>query len=151
MVTMRPERTDAAPGSPNGQRGLGSLLRELADGGGALVRREVQLARLEVMDLVGAVGRGTMWVGLGGTLLLLGLLATLTGLILLGGDQWLRDHVWLSALIAMVVALAAAAWLARRGLAMLSAERLAPDQTVATLKEDKEWLKRRLTSGATSS
>ena len=40
---------------------------------------------------------------------------------------------------------------ARRGLSLLSPSALAPDQTVETLKEDKEWLKRRMTSGATSS
>ena len=33
----------------------------------------------------------------------------------------------------------------------LSPRELMPDETVATLKEDKEWLKRQLTSGATSS
>ena len=140
------------PDAPvNEQRGLGSLLRELADGGAALVRREVALARLELTEMAGAVGRGTAWVATGGVLLLLGTLAFLTGLILLGGDQWLRDHIWLSALIAMVIALAVAAVLARRGLALLHPAHLAPDQTVATLKDDKEWLKRQLTSGATSS
>ena len=136
---------------PDGQRGLGALLRELANGGAALVRQEVQLARLETTELASAVGRGTAWVGVGGVLLLLGTLAFCTGLILLAGDQWLRDHVWLAALLVAVIALVAAGVLARRGLALLSPANLAPDQTVATLKEDKEWLKRQLTSGATSS
>jgi hypothetical protein len=36
-------------------------------------------------------------------------------------------------------------------MSMVSPASLAPDQTVETLKEDKEWLKRRMTSGATSS
>ncbi|NUP56800.1 MAG: phage holin family protein, partial [Gemmatimonadaceae bacterium] len=44
-----------------------------------------------------------------------------------------------------------AAWLAKRGRSMLSPAALAPHETVATLKEDKEWLKHPLTSGATSS
>jgi hypothetical protein len=38
-----------------------------------------------------------------------------------------------------------------RGRAALAPDRLMPDQTAQTLKEDKEWLKRQLTSGATSS
>jgi len=141
----------SSPASLDNQRGLGALLRELADGGATLVRREIALARLEFTGLASAAGKGTVWVGAGGVLLLLGTLAVATGLILLGGDQWLRDHVWLAALLVALVALAAAAWLARRGLALLHPANLAPDQTVATLKEDKEWLKRRLTSGATSS
>ena len=45
----------------------------------------------------------------------------------------------------MVIAGAVAAWYAKRGLALLSPKQLAPDQTVATLKEDKEWLKQQLT------
>lgn len=130
---------------------LGALLRELAEGSGALIRNEARLARLEVADALRAVGKGTGFVTGGGVLVLLGALSLLTGLILLGGDQWLRDRYWLAALIVFVLAGAIAAWFARRGTALLSPKELAPDQTVATLKEDKEWLKRQLTSGATSS
>ena len=136
----------------NGHRpGLRSLFRELADGGATLVRQEIRLARVETADLLRTLGVGTAWTGAGGVLLLVGALATLTGIILLGGDQWLRDRVWLAALVVAVLATVAAALLARRGLALVNPHTLAPDQTVATLKEDKEWLKRRLTSGATSS
>jgi hypothetical protein len=135
----------------NGHRpGLRSLLRELADGGATLVRQEIRLARVETADLLRTLGTGTAWAGAGGVLLLVGALATLTGIILLGGDQWLRDRFWLAALVVAVLAAVAAALLARRGLALVNPHTLAPDQTVATLKEDKEWLKRRLTSGATS-
>jgi len=38
----------------------------------------------------------------------------------------------------------------KRGQAALSPANLAPDKTVASLKEDKEWLRQRLTSGGTS-
>ena len=136
----------------NGQRpGLRSLLRELADGGATLVRQEIRLARVETTELLRTLGTGTAWAGAGGVLLLIGALATLTGIILLGGDQWLRDRFWLAALVVAILAAVAAVLLARRGLALVNPHTLAPDQTVATLKEDKEWLKRRLTSGATSS
>jgi hypothetical protein len=66
------------------------------------------------------------------------------------GDQWLRDHYWLAAVIVTAITAAVAYWLAKRGMALLSPSKLAPDQTVATLKEDKEWLRQQLTSGATS-
>lgn len=143
MATGRPEL--------DGQRGLGDLLRELADGGAALVRQEVRLAKLEATEVASSIGRGTAWVGMGGVFLLIGTLAFLTGLLMLAGDQWLRDQIWLAALIMTVIAGGVAAWLARRGLSYLSPANLVPDQTVETLKEDKEWLKRQLTSGATSS
>ncbi len=142
---------DAGGVDTDGRRGIGELLRELADGGSTLVRHEIRLARLEAGELARAVGKGTGFVGAGGVLLLLGALAFLTGLMMLAGDQWLRDHVWLAALVVMLVAGGLAVWLARRGMRLLAPERLAPDQTVESLREDREWLKRQLTSDATSS
>lgn len=137
--------TAGRPESDGRSKGVGELLRELADGGAALVRHEVRLARLEAGELGRAMGKGTGWVGAGGVLLLLGALAFVTGLMMLAGDQWLRDHVWLAALVVMIVAGGLAAWLARRGLRLLAPERLAPEQTVESLREDREWLRRQLT------
>ena len=128
------------------QRGLGTLLRALAEGSADLVRGEARLARLEIGTAAGAAGRGTAFVALGGVLLLLGALAAFTGMILLVGDQWLpSDLYWLAALIVALIAGGLAAWLALRGRRALSPSALAPHETVATLKEDTEWLKQRLT------
>ena len=131
-------------------RGIGGLLRDLADGGAALLRQEIRLARTEIAAIVEAVGMGTALTASGAVLALLGAFALFTGIILLAGDQWLRDRYWLAALIVTAIAGGIAAWMARRGAAHLSPRRLLPDETVATLKEDKEWLKRQLKSGATS-
>jgi uncharacterized membrane protein YqjE len=136
----------------NGQsRSFGELLRELAEGSSSLVRQEARLARLELSVSLRGVTRSVALVVLGSVLLLLGALALLTGLILLGGDQWLRDRYWLAALVVFVLAGAIALVFASRGKALLSPRQLAPDQTVATLEENTEWLKRQLKSGATSS
>ena len=142
----------AVAAGTDARRGLGALLRDLAEGGAELVRGEVRLARIELGTAAGAAGKGTGFVAMGGVLLLLGTLATFTGFILLIGDQWLpRDLYWLAALLVALIAGGLAAWLALRGRDALSPSALAPHETVATLKEDKEWLKQRLTSGATSS
>ncbi len=136
----------------DGRRGLGVLLRDLAGGSADLVRAEVRLARTEVSEIALAAGRGTAFVAVGGVLLLLGALAALTGIVLLIGDQWLpRDLYWLAALLFAFISGGVAAWLAHRGRTMLSPAALAPHETVATLKEDTEWLKHPLRSGATSS
>ena len=128
------------------RRGLGTLLRALAEGSADLVRGEARLARLEIGTAASAAGRGTAFVAVGGVLLLLGVLAFFTGLILLVGDQWLpSDLYWLAALIVALIAGGLAAWLALRGRRALSPSALAPHETVATLKEDTEWLKQRLT------
>jgi putative superfamily III holin-X len=133
------------------RRGIGALLRDLAEGSSQLVRGEVRLARLELGAAAGAAGQGTAFTAIGGVLLLLGTLAFFTGLVLLIGDQWLpRDLYWLAALLFALITGGVAAWFAMRGRTLLSPAALAPNETVATLKEDKEWLKQRLTSGATS-
>ena len=136
----------------NGTRPLGALLRDLAEGSASLVRGEARLAKVEVGEMVSAAGKGTALVATGGVLALLGVLSVLAGIVLLIGDQWLpADLYWVAALIVLVIAGAVAAWFAKRGMTLLSPSRLPPTETMTTLKEDKEWLKQRLTSGATSS
>ena len=134
----------------DGRRGVGALLRDLAEGSAGLVRNEVKLARIELRGIISGVGLGTVMVASGGVFALLGTLALFTGIVLLGGDQWLHDRYWLAALFFTVIAFAVAFMFVRRGRAALSPANLAPDQTVASLKEDKEWLTQRLTSGGTS-
>jgi len=135
----------------DGRRSLGALLRELAEGSATLFRREIQLARMELTSAGAGIGKSTALMALGGVLLLLGGLSLLAALVLLVGDQWLpRDLYWVAALTVMVIAGAIALWFAKRGMALLSPSELGPDETMTTLKEDKEWLKQRLTSGATS-
>src|SRR5688572_25849370 len=88
----------------DGRRGISSLLRELGEGGSTLVRHELKLAKLEVSELAREVGTGTGMVAGGAVLALLGALALFTGVVLLVGDQWLRDRYWLGALLVTVLA-----------------------------------------------
>jgi uncharacterized membrane protein YqjE len=134
------------------RRSIGTLLRDLAEGSATLVREEVRLAKMEIAQAAAGIGKGTGFVAMGTVFLLLGMLSLLTGIVLLIGDQWLpKDLYWVAALVVLVITGAMAAWFVKRGMAQLSPSALAPNETVTTLKEDKEWLKQRLTSGATSS
>ncbi len=136
----------------DGRRSFGALLRDLAEGSTALVRNEIKLAHLELGGAAARIGKSTAFVATGAVFLLLGGLSLLTGFVLLVGDQWLpADLYWVAALIILAITGGIAAWLARQGLALLSPSRLAPSETVKTIEEDEKWLKRRLTSGATSS
>ena len=135
----------------NGRRSIGALLRELAEGSVTLVRDEVNLAKIEIGGVAVGIGTGTAFVATAAVFALLGLLCLLAALVLLIGDQWLpADLYWVAALILLVITGTIAGWFAKRGMALLSPSQLAPRETVTTLKEDKEWLKQRLTSGATS-
>jgi len=136
----------------NGRRGFAALLHELLEESTTLVRDEIKLARIELTQAAVGLGKGTAFVATGAVLALLGTLALFTGVVLLIGDQWLpADLYWVAALLVLVITGGLAAWLAKRGMSLLSPSKLAPTETVTTLKEDKEWLKQRLTSGATSS
>lgn len=136
--------------APGETRSFAALFRDLAVASAELLRGELRLARLEAGEVGTRVARGTAQVALGAVLLLLGTLAMATGIVLLVGDQWLpNDRYWLAALFILMITGALAVWLARRGTSQLHPSRLAPE-TIETLKEDKEWLKQRLTSGATS-
>jgi len=130
---------------------LGALLRDLAEGSASLIRQELRLVRLELTEMLRAMATGATLVVSGSVFALLGGLSLLTGLILLGADQWLRDRYWLAALIVFAISGALALFFMSRGMVLLSPKQLAPEQTVATLKEDTAWLKQQLTSGATSS
>jgi hypothetical protein len=130
----------------NGTRTLGDLFRDLAEDGVTLFRDEVKLARVETAAAARAVGVGTGLVATGAVFALLGTLATLVGIALLIGDQWLpADRYWVAALILLVITAVVAVLFAKRGMALVSPRQLAPDQTATTLKEDKEWLKQQLT------
>ncbi len=145
-----PPGTSSDAGSSARRPGMTALVRELAEGSAELVRQEVRLVRLELGSLLVTIARGTLTVAVGSVLALLGALAVLAGVIFLAGEQWIIGQYWLAALIVFVIA-GVAAWLfAGRGMRRLSPDTLVPRETVATLKEDSEWLKRRLTSDATS-
>jgi uncharacterized membrane protein YqjE len=132
-------------------RGIGTLVRELADGSAEMVRGEARIAQIEIGGVVKGIATGTGFIAIGGVLALLGGLSLFAGVILLIGDQWLpRDLYWVAALLVLLVSGGIAMVFFKKGMSMLSPASLAPDQTVETLKEDKEWLKRRMTSGATS-
>lgn len=126
------------------RRSIGTLIKDLADGSATLVRQEVYLARIEFTRIAHSVGTGTAYVATGSVFALLGALTLFIGIILLPGDQWLKDRYWLAALVVMLSTGAIAVWLARRGMVRLSPQQLTPDQTLATLKEDKAWLQHRL-------
>jgi uncharacterized membrane protein YqjE len=125
----------------NGRRSVGALLRDLAEGGVGLVRNEIRLARVETVEALNGIGRGSALVASAAVLALLGGLAFLAGVILLIGDQWLpRDLYWLAALIVAVLTGGIAAWFARKGLTSLAPAQLVPDETMTTIRETKNEL-----------
>jgi len=119
-------------------RSLGELFSELAQETSTLVRQEVQLAKTELSEKASQVGKDVGFLAVGGAVAYAGflvLLAAITALL----DLWMP--VWVSALIVGVVVAGVGYFLVRKGLNELQRVDLKPNQTIQTLKEDKEWVK----------
>jgi hypothetical protein len=118
---------------------LGELFADLARNTTTLVRQEVELAKTEMSQKAARVGKDVAFLAIGGAVLYAGFLTLLAALIIgLGqlGLPW-----WLSALLVGLVVAAVGGFLIQQGLTALRRENLAPQQTIATLKEDAEWAK----------
>lgn len=117
---------------------LGELFSRLASDTSTLVRKEVDLARTEMVQKATAAGRDVGMLGAGGAVAYAGFLALLAALII--GLGYLIP-VWLSALIVGVLVVGVGALLIQRGLSALKRLNPVPEQTIETLKEDVQWAK----------
>ena len=119
-------------------RGVGQLLREVAEDGAHLARQEVNLARIEFAQIARDIGKGT---GLTVAAAMLGLLTVqmlVFGVALLLGDALFRGHYWIAAFVLTVILGAIAFFLLKRGTALLSPKHIKPEQTLATLRRHKD-------------
>ncbi len=122
-------------------RPIGEVVRDLAQGTETLVKQEVQLAKLELKQKAMGATRAVIVLGGAAAFGLVGLImASVTTSALLS----LVLPVWLAALIVTVGLLLAAGVLGLIGRSMLAKTNPAPEQTIQTLKEDQEWLKRQM-------
>jgi drug/metabolite transporter (DMT)-like permease len=120
-------------------RSLGELFADLAKESSVLVRQEVALAKAEMTQKAGQVGKDIGFLAVGGLVLYAGLLAIIAAIIIVLGTigvPW-----WLAALVVGVIVAGVGYFLVQRGLQALKKENLAPKQTIETLKEDAEWAK----------
>ncbi|MDQ5826374.1 MAG: phage holin family protein [Chloroflexota bacterium] len=120
-------------------RSLGELFADLAKESSVLVRQEVALAKAEMTQKAGQVGKDIGFLAVGGLVLYAGLLAIIAAIIIVLGTvgvPW-----WLAALVVGVIVAGVGYFLVQRGLQALKKESLAPKQTIETLKEDAEWAK----------
>jgi membrane protein len=134
---MRRFDVDDAPPDGGEGRSLGSLFRDLSADASVLIRQEVTLAKTEMRRNVGAlagdVGSMAMW----------GVVAALGGLVmvafLVAGLGDLLDNYWLAALIVGLLFVAVGAFMALRALRHLRTVRMAPEETMATLRDTQAW------------
>ncbi|HET7233431.1 MAG TPA: phage holin family protein [Longimicrobium sp.] len=117
---------------------LGDLFRQLAQDSATLVRQEVALAKAELRENVKSVARDTAKIAVGAVVAAVGALVMVAFLVLLLGD--VVGEYWAGALIVGVLFIAIGAFLAMGAMKRLKKDTLTPEQTIQTLKEDKQWL-----------
>lgn len=131
---------DGAHGSAH-DKSLGELLGDLAREMTTLVRKEVQLAKTEITEKVGATVRGSAALVVAATLGFVGFQALVAAAVLLLAQSVSPP---LAALIVGAVLLLLAGVGAVIGLGSLKKGVSPPEQTVETLKEDVQWAKEQL-------
>jgi uncharacterized membrane protein YqjE len=133
--------TMAAPGDGRASAAepqLGDLFRQLAQDSATLVRQEMALAKAELRDNVKSVARDTAKIAVGAVLAGVGALVLVAFLVLLLGDA--VGKYWAGALIVGVLFVAIGGFLVMNAMKRLKQDTIAPEQTLQTLKEDKQWL-----------
>ena len=123
------------------ERSIGELFSELANETSTLLRQEVQLAKAEMAETARQAGKDVGYMAAGGALAYAGLLVLLFAVVF-GLGQFIP--LWLSALIVGLVVVAIGYGLVHTGLSALKRVDPTPQQTLETLKEDKEWIKRQM-------
>lgn len=123
-------------------RGVGDLLGDLGRQVSTLVRKEIDLARVELTSNIRRFSRGAAMVAAGGVVLYAGLLVLLAAivfaLIAAGLDGWL------AALIVAVVTLAIGGGLLWMGVKQIQNTEMAPKQTAETVQENVEFVKEQM-------
>jgi hypothetical protein len=134
-------------------RSLTDLVRELRDDTTTLLKQEVALAKTELTEKASVVGKNAIYLAVGGLVAYSGLLFILlavSALIMAGLENaGLSENVarWLGlAIVGLVMGVAGYA-LISKAKQTLSRESLAPEKTIQSLKEDKQWTQEKLTRG----
>jgi uncharacterized membrane protein YqjE len=131
-------------------RSVMDLLGELREESLALMRQEMELARVEMMEKASRMLRNVMYLGAGAAIAgmgLLFLLASLTaGLIVAMAEGGVDRQMapWLAPLLVGFVLLGLGAAFVMKAVATLRRSHLEPRQTIDSLKENKRWLTAKL-------
>ncbi len=119
-------------------RSLGDLFSDLTREISLLFRQEAELAKLEMSRKVSRMTKHLVLLGVGAAIAYAGFLGLVAAAVLALG---LVVSLWLSALIVGLVIAIIGYALLQTGISRLKRQNLVPEQTIDTLKEDKEWLR----------
>lgn len=124
--------------APGTSRGVGQLLRDVAEDGAHLARQEVHLARIEFAQIARDIGKGTGFTVAAAMIGLLTVQMLVFAIVLLLGDALFSGRYWIAAFVLTALLGGIAFYLLKRGTALLSPTKLKPEQTLATLRRHKD-------------
>jgi len=117
-------------------RSLGELFTDLSRDVSVLVRKEIELAKLEMSRIASTLVRRATFIAIGAVLAVAGLLSLIATLTLAGIALGLSPLA--SSAIVTVLMLAIGGVLVMQGLSALRRDALVPTETIQTLKETGE-------------
>jgi len=120
-------------------RSIGELFADLSRELTTLVRKEIELARVELSNKAARVGARVGTIAVGAVVACAGLYAIVAGIILVVINFGMP--AWGAALLVGVLVLIVGGLMAQQALSALRRENLTPTETVRTLKENAEWAK----------
>jgi uncharacterized membrane protein YqjE len=126
-----------------GADSLGSIVSGIVEDLQHIVRGEVQLAKTELKEEAGQMGKGAGMAGAGAFIGLVGFIFLMLGVTYLL-NTWMR--MWIAAGIVGLALIIIAAILASSGKNKIQEANLKPEQTIDSLKEDQEWASRQMKS-----
>jgi uncharacterized membrane protein YqjE len=127
--------------APRGERSTIELLRAIAQDSSMLVRKELELARLEIKEAAMARAKGAAAFVAAGFMAMLGLIFLAVTAVVALDIVLARWAAWLIVGSAFLVLAGAAAIF---GLRKMKRPSMKPEETVRTVKEDVEWAKAQL-------
>ncbi len=145
MTTMQSEASGGSPpvptAPPNGDRSTAELVRSIASGTGELVRKQVELARSEIMEAVRARIKGAA--AMAAAAVFAALAVVFLALTAAAGLAVVLP-TWLAVLLVAVGLLLLAGAAAMFGVRHMKKPSMAPKETKRTIKEDVEWARAQL-------
>ena len=122
------------------ERTVGELFAELSREARTLIQQELAIAKVELKEKASVAGMSAVWIVAGGFVAYGGILAIIASLVLVLVAFGLP--AWAAAAIGGIVVAMIGYLLIRAGIASLKPSTLAPRQTMDSLKENVEWLKK---------
>jgi uncharacterized membrane protein YqjE len=138
MDTNRATNRQAGSGESLGETITG-IVKDLQE----IIRGEVQLAKTEIKEDAGQMGKALGMVGAAALLGLTGFIFLMLGVTYLLNKSL---EMWVSAGIVGLALLIIGAIVGMAGKSQMQQANFKPDQTIESVKEDKEWASRQIKS-----